>query len=92
MYKIKFQNEYNETFTTNNFCRVCKYIREILEKDFRILSQNIEFVAINRVCDIFNHYTVQFFNLENLTPEMLEGDIVQFSTFQGNTIITVSQM
>lgn len=91
MYKIEFQNEYNETFTTNNFCRVRKYIREILEKDFRILSQNIEFVAINRVCDIFNHYTVQFFNLENLTPEMLENDIVQFSTFQGN-IYTISQM
>lgn len=38
MYKIEIQNEYNETFTTNNFCRVCKYIREILEKDFRIFS------------------------------------------------------
>lgn len=91
MYKIKFQNNYQETFTTKNFCRASKYIREILEKDFKILSQNIEFVAINRVCEIFNHYAIQFINLMNLTPEMLENDFVQFSTFQGD-IFTISQM
>lgn len=92
MYKIEFQNNYQETFTTNNFCRARKYIRELLEKDFKKLSQNIEFVAINRnrVCDIFNHYTVQFIKLENLTPEMVEGDFVQFSTFQED--FTISQI
>ena len=91
MYKIEFQNKYQETFTTNNFCRARKYIREILEKDYKIVSQNIEFVAINRVCDIFNHYTVQFIKLANLTPEMVEGDFVQFSTFQ-NDDFTISQI
>ncbi len=91
MYKIQFSNEYNETFTTNNFYRVKKYIREILEKEFQDLSQNICYVALNRECDIFNHYAVQFINLENLTPEDLEGDFVQFSLFRGN-IFTISRI
>jgi len=92
MYKIEFQNQYRETFTTNNFCRLIKYIREYLERDFNSISQNISFVALNRECDIFNHYTVEFIKLQNLTPEMLEDDIVQFSTFGGEIFTVTDEM
>lgn len=92
MYKIKFQNQYKETFMTNNFCRLQKYIREYLERDFNLLSQNISFVALNRECDIFNHYTVEFLKLQNLTPETLEDDFVQFSTFGGSIFTVIDEM